>query len=383
MLTCQKHLFSLPDDITYLNCAYMGPLPEPVEMAGYQGVARKTLPYEITVPEFFEPSENLQCLFAELIHADDPGRVALMPSVSYGIANVARNIRLTPGQKIVTVDEVFPSNYYSWKRLADENRALLQVVKAPLRLTGRGREWNEKILEAIDYQTVAVALPHVHWADGTLFDLVAIRQRSREVGALLIIDGTQSVGALPFDAGEIQPDALLVAGYKWLLGPYGFGLAYYGPYFDDGTPIEENWINRLHSERFENLVNYQPAYRPGAQRYSVGESSQFVAVPMLTAALRLILDWGVENIQTYCRELTQPHLERLSEMGFWMEDARWRGSHLFGVRLPENVDIAMLKNEAAARKVFVSFRGDAVRISPHLYNNEYDMEQLINIFSDL
>ena len=380
MLTCQKHCFSLPEDVSYLNCAYMGPLPESVEIAGYQGIAKKALPYEISRSDFFQPVEDLCRLFARLIHLDDPQRVALIPSSSYGIANVVKNVNIQPGQKVVSVDEVFPSNYYPWKRLADENGAQIHLVKPPAGTLNRGMDWNEKLLEAIDNETIVVAMPHVHWTDGTLFDLKAIRAKTREVGALLIIDGTQSVGALPFDVREIQPDALIVAGYKWLLGPYGFGLAYYGPHFDQGEPIEENWINRLHSERFEDLVNYQPAYRPGAQRYSVGENSQFIAVAMLAASIGLILEWGVENIQTYCRQLSKPYLDELQDMGFWVENEAWRGHHLFGVRLPKDRNIELLKAEASVQQVYVSFRGEAVRVSPHVYNEAKDMEQLIRVF---
>ena len=107
-------------------------------------------------------------------------------------------------------------------------------------------------------------MSHIHWADGTLFDLKAIRQRTRDVGALLIIDGTQSIGALPFDIQEIQPDALICAGYKWLMGPYSLGLAYLGEFFDEGIPIEENWKNRHNSHHFARLVNYEDKYQPHA-----------------------------------------------------------------------------------------------------------------------
>ena len=91
---------------------------------------------------------------------------------------------------------------------------------------------------------------------------MALRQRTHEVGAQLVIDGTQSVGALPINVQELQPDALICAGYKWLMGPYSIALAYYGPYFDQGEPLEEGWINRYGSEDFTNLVQYQDRYQP-------------------------------------------------------------------------------------------------------------------------
>ena len=383
MLTCQKHLFSLPEDVVYLNCAYMGPLPEAVELAGYEGVARKTLPFEITAADFFTGVALLKSLFARLIHTDDAERVAIIPSVSYGIANVVRNVKAQKGQNIVLVDEIFPSNYYPWKRLADETGAELRVVGAPKTATGRGAAWNEKIMEAIDCQTVAASVPMNHWADGTLFDLAAFRKRTRELGALMIVDGSQSVGALPFDVQELQPDALICVGYKWMLGPYGLGMAYYGSYFDDGAPIEENWMNRLESENFQALVNYQPMYKPKAHRYCVGENSQFVSVAMQTASLKMILDWGVENIQAYCRQLSAPYCEKFSALGCSVEGPAHRSGHLFGIRLPGGVDLEQLKKEAQAANVFVSFRGNAVRISPNVYNDEHDFEKLLLVLKSV
>jgi selenocysteine lyase/cysteine desulfurase len=189
------------------------------------------------------------------------------------------------------------------------------------------------------------------------------------------------VGAYPFDLEKIQPDALICAGYKWLLGPYGTGLAYYGEQFDGGIPIEENWINRLNSEHFEALVNYQPAYKPKAHRYCVGESSQFIAVPMLLASIGLLLEWGVENIRDYCREISGIALEELKRMGCRVEDESWRCGHLFGIRFPEGVDLQQLSKEVAARKVFVSFRGNAMRVSPHVYNDGADLAKLTEAIS--
>lgn len=386
MLACQKHLFSLPENVAYLNCAYMSPQCEAVEMAGYQGVARKNRPFEISVADFFEPVVHLKKLFARLIRATDFERVAVIPSVSYGMANVVKNVKASPGQNIVTVAEVFPSNYYAWQRLAGETGATVRLVEAPTfpipAGRSRGEIWNEKILEAIDSQTIAVSLPHVHWADGTLFDLATIRRRSREVGAFLVIDGTQSVGILPFDFAAIEPDALICAGYKWMLGPYGLGLAWYGEHFDDGLPIEENWINRLGSDDFQNLVNYQPAYQPKAYRYCMGENSQFIAAPMLSAALELLLDWGVENLQAYAVQRSQPYLEKLEKMGCWVERPGYRGGHLAGVRLPAGADLEKLKSDATAANVYVSFRGSAVRVSTHVFNDVEDFERLLEVFEN-
>ena len=212
---------------------------------------------------------------------------------------------------------------------------------------------------------------------GTVFDLRAIRKTSREVGALLIIDGTQSVGALPFDVESIQPDALICAGYKWLLGPYALGLAYYGPYFDQGKPVEENWINRKNSENFAGLVHYESSYQPGSLRYEVGEHSNFIAVPMLLRAIEQLNQWQPENIQAYCRAITKRAIGDLQEAGFWIEEETYRAAHLFGIRAPLELDMQKLKTELVRKKIFVSYRGDAIRISPNVYNTKEDLKKLV------
>ncbi len=382
MLSSQKHLFSLPDDISYLNGAYMSPQLKSVEEAGIEALRRKGRPYEIEVKDFFEPVQQLREAFSRLLNIEEPGRVAVVPSASYGLAIVARNLPLQAGDNIVIVEEQFPSNYYTWQRLAEERGAEIRTVKAPA-AAPRSQYWSEHILDAIDARTAMVTLGNVHWADGTLFSLKAIRKRATEVGAWLVIDGTQSIGALPFDLQEVQPDALVCAGYKWLMGPYSIGLAYFGPVFDGGIPIEENWINRLDSEDFKNLVNYQPAYQPLAGRYSMGEQSNFILAPMLLRAIEQLLEWGVPDIQAYCRELMREPLQQLVDMGCRVEPEAQRAHHLVGVRLPEGVDVERLKAVFQKNGVYVSLRGSAVRVSCHLYNEAQDVERLVECFREV
>lgn len=376
MLTCKRNKFTLPPSITYLNCAYMSPLLKSVEKAGIRGLRIKRNPARITVEDFFSDSEALRKAFAQLIHAADPSRIVIVPSVSYGMANVALNIRLQKGENMVVAEGQFPSNVYPWKRLCDTHGAELKIVSPPENIFHRGQGWNERILEQITSSTRAVAIAPVHWADGTRFDLEAIRQRTRETGSLLIVDGTQAVGAMPFDVSRLQPDALICAGYKWLLGPYGIGLAYYGPHFDDGIPVEENWINRENSHDFANLVEYEPTYRPGALRYEVGEHSNFILVPMLLKAVQQLINWGPERIEAYCRHISRDAIRSLQERGFWIEEEAWRGAHLWGIKPPEGTDLNRVKEHLLQHRIYVSYRGQFIRISPYVYNTEKDMARL-------
>ena len=269
-LSNQKHLFNIPEDVTYLNIASLSPAFKAVEEAGINAVLKKTQPYLLTINDYFDPVAELKSLFAQLIDVEEPNRIVLNPSASYGIANVVNNIILQSTDEVLIIDEQFPSNYYSWKKLTDKYNASLKFVKAPEVQQDKGKHWNKAILAAISKKTAVVSMGQVHWSNGTLFDLKSIRQKTREHNALLIIDGCQSIGANPFSVKEIQPDAVVCAGYKWLFGPYGGAFAYYGPLFDNGNPIEENWINRLDSEDFTGLTEYQSEYKPFAHRYTSG-----------------------------------------------------------------------------------------------------------------
>ena len=379
MLTCQKHQFSLPADLHYLNGAYMSPLSKAVEAAGQSGVARKTVPSRIVPDDFFSESNLARQRFAALVNAD-PQRIAIIPAASYGMATVARNLTVHAGQNIVILHEQFPSNVYTWHQFRDQGVEIVTV--SPPEGDQRGQGWNERLLESITPDTACVALGHVHWTDGTLFDLVTIGKRAREVGAALIIDGTQSVGALPFDVREIQPDALIVAGYKWLMGPYSSGFAYYGERFDHGTPIEDSWIARRGSEDFSRLVDYQDDYAAGAVRFDVGERSNPIIIPMIIAALDELHDRGVSRIQHYCAELTKPFVEDAKALGYRVEDEAWRAAHLMGLRLPAGVQLDRLTALLQERQIMVSVRGDAVRVSPNVYNDTADLHALTQVLKE-
>ncbi|HEX9109009.1 MAG TPA: aminotransferase class V-fold PLP-dependent enzyme [Longimicrobiales bacterium] len=377
MLTCKRDFFSIPEDQHYLNAAYMGPLSRASQEAAQRAVRRKALPYTIESRDFFEESDEARALFARLVNIPAPQSVALIPSVSYGVGIAARNLTARAGQSIVLVEEEFPSNVYPWRALAREKGLHIRTVGAPVAVPNRAEEWSQALLEAIDADTACVALPQVHWADGTIFDLESIARRCREVSAMLVVDGTQSVGAFPFDVERIRPDVLVVAGYKWLLGPYSMGLLYLAPrLLAEGRPLEETWLGRVGAEDFAGLVRYRDEYQPGAARFDVGERSNFLLMPILVTALRQLLEWGVEDIQAYCRALSTPLVEDARELGFTAEEDAWRAPHLFGLRLPAGLDSARLQQALAERAVHVSRRGSALRIAPHVYNDKRDTAAL-------
>lgn len=376
-MNCQKHLFDLDDNHHYLNCAFLSPLLKSVEEAGISGIQSKKRPWEVTPNHFFEDSERVRSLFAKLVHADSPESVAILPAVSYGMGIVAKNLPAKKGGNVVVAGDQFPSNVYPWMRFCEENDCELKIVEAPKQFENRGKVWNEQILEAIDSQTVLVAMANVHWTDGTLFDLEEIGKVARSHDAFFVIDGTQSVGALPFDVQKVQPDALICAGYKWLMGPYGTALGYFGPRLMNGIPLEEGWIARKNSRDFAGLVDYEEEYESGARRFDVGQRSNFINMPMMVKALEQILEWNPAEIQNYCREISRDSILKLKEHGFRFEEEQYRAAHLFGIYLPDSASKEEIREKLARQNIHVSVRGSAIRVSPNVYNTRGDLEKVV------
>jgi selenocysteine lyase/cysteine desulfurase len=369
ILENQRELFELPEGITYLNCAYMSPQLRSVREVGEWAVARKARPWEITPDHFFEDAEKSRALFARLVGAQADG-VALIPSVSYGIAVAAANVKVESGEDILILEDQFPSNVYSWRELAARKEAKVVTVPRP-----PDHDWTSAVLGHLGENTAVVAVPNCHWTDGSLLELRRIGGRAREVGAALVVDGIQSLGAHPFDVAEVGPDFLVASAYKWLLGPYGVGFLYVGEDYREGAPIEHNWINRRGSENFSGLVGYEDAFQPGARRYDVGERSNFVLLPMATEALRQILDWGVENVSETVGTLTDVIEEEAKKRGIEAIPAQRRARHMVGLKLGSHApqDLAA---RLAREGVFVSVRGESVRLSPHLYNTAEEVDRL-------
>ena len=374
-MRCQRHLFSLPETQHYLNCAYMSPLLKSVQEVGAAAIRLKASPADITGADFFDPVETLRERFATLINTS-ASRIACIPAASYGVAVAVHNTSLGAGQNVVIPAEEFPSNVYGWMAACDRSGAELRLVDRPDGPPSASA-WSTRVLEAIDRNTAAVTLTDIHWTDGTPFDVDAIGRRAREVGALFVIDGTQSVGALPFDFDRLQPDLLVCAGYKWLLGPYQYGVIAVGDRLLDGEPFEHNWINRKDSENFSNLSDYRREYGVGARRFDTGERSNFILVAMLNEGLKQILNWGVTSIRDHCTELSGELEAALADSPYMMAPAKDRSSHLFGIRVPDAERLPALLEDLRRREVHVSQRGTSLRVSPHVYNTPDDVGALV------
>jgi selenocysteine lyase/cysteine desulfurase len=368
-----RDLFEIPEGITYLNCASMAPQLRSVTEAGLRAVRTKTSPWNLSGPEWFAGSEELRALAARVMGTDSDG-VVLVPAASYGIATAAANLPLARGQTIVILHQQFPSNVYAWYELAKKNGGRVVVAQRE-----PGVDWTEALMRAIDDHTAIVAVPQCHWTDGSKVDLERVGQRARAVGASLVIDASQSLGASPLSLERVQPDFLTAVGYKWLLGPYGLGYLYVAPKWrESGTPLEQSWIARAGSDDFSRLVDHTDAFRPGARRFDMGESPQFVLAPMAIAALQQVLAWGVERIQQTLSLLTEKVAQLAADIDWALLPREQRSAHMIGIRHAGGIPAGLpqLLHDA---NVFVSVRGDSIRIAPHLYNDAGDIERLFAV----
>lgn len=369
MLDQQRHLFDLPDDITFLDMAARSPLPKAVHAAGVTGLARKYHPWDLDLNQPPAEAEAMRRLFAGLIGAgaDD---VAIVNSTAYAAATAARNLPLGAGRKIVLLEAQFPSNVLVWRQLAHERGARLQFVPRPA-----DGDWTAAVLEHLDADTDIATLPPCHWSDGSSLDLMAIGARCREIGAAFVVDGTQAIGAMPFDVAEIQPDFVACSAYKWLFCPYTLGFLYAAPHRQDGTPLEFHGWN--HSGAGTIGTGYPEDYNKGARRYDMGEINNLINMPMAVVALELLNEWTPAAIQAYIKPLTDAVAAGARTRGWSVPADAHRVGHYIGMTpptaLPDDI-VERLKG----RRVFVSQRGAGLRASPHVFNDLDDIGHLFD-----
>ncbi len=374
MLDCQRDLFKMDPKVTYLNCAYMGPLPVKSLEAGRAAMGYEAQPWTLSVDDFFTHTDRARELVAGLIGADNID-IAIVPSVSYGIATAAANLKSTIGEgdEIVLLDEQFPSNVYAWRDLAKETGAKIITVARPA-----DDDWTRAVLSCLTPKTRVAALPACHWSDGTSLDLTHISRHLKELNAALVLDLTQSLGAQPFSVEEVEVDFMVCAAYKWLLGPYSVGFMYVNPKHHGGTPIEKNWLPKKGSSDFAGLVRYRDEYEPGAKRFDVGENSNFTLMPVAVASLELLNGLGVSQVQAYIEGLTDDIARRAKGMGLGVAERELRSAHIVGLRLPGQPPTGLTEHLANAG-VSVSLRGESIRVSPNIYNDTSDIDCLFKV----
>ena len=369
MIGNQRHLFDIPESVTYLNCASQSPLLRASVTAGEKGVSRKAHPWGSMREDAAREAEEARALFARLIGAtaDD---IALVPATSYGMAVAAANLDVGGGQEILVLQEQFPSNYYAWHHLAETRKARIVAVRRP-----DDGDWTSAVLSHIGVDTAIAALPPCHWTDGSRLDLETIGAACRSVGAALAIDGTQFVGAAPFDVESVQPDFMVCSAYKWLLCPYSLAFLYVAPHRQSGIPIEFHAAARSGGR---NASGYALDYVDTARRFDMGERNNFISLPMAVAALTQLNDWTPQSVASGLAPLIQQVADGAVERGYQVPPAAHRVSHFIGLRA-ETPTANDLVDRFAAEGVYISLRGGGIRVSPHLFADGFDIDRFFDV----
>lgn len=372
IITSQRHLFDIPDEIAYFNCAYNSPqLNESLNRLLF-GVRTKSHPWERTSASFFDDAEKIRSLSSSIFGGDADG-YAVVPAASYGLSTAARAVEphLKSGDRILVIAEEFPSNVLPWKRTAQEVGAVLETVPSP-----EHGDWTQAILDRVCRGVKVVAVSTCHWTNGAYIDLRPIGNACRDMGSILVVDATQSLGAMPFPLAEVKPDFLVAAGYKWLLCPYGFSLLYVSEQWRNARPLEETWLARDNAEDFTALIKYSDTYMPGARRFDVGEKCTASILPGAIAALEQILEWGVENIAASLSKVNSTIAAHLEQLGFSLPEEAQRCPHMFGAQLPVTHTGNMVA-ELKKTNIYISQRGNSIRFAPHLHVSNHDVNRLI------
>lgn len=369
-LSCRA-LFEIPDDVAYFNTAYNAPLLRASRDALVCGAGAKLRPWERAPGDFFADAETLRDVSAALF-GTAAENFAIVPAASYGISTAARILepRLQAGDHILVAAQEFPSNIFPWQRIAAERGAAIRTAGRPA-----DGDWTRAVLAALDPSVRIAALSACHWTDGATFDLVAIGAACRANGTVLVLDVTQSLGAVPLDLAAVRPDFMVAAGYKWLLCPYGFSLLYVDPRWHGERPLEESWLARSNAQDFTRLADYCAEYRAGARRYDVGETCVTTVLPGAIAALRQIEQWGIAGIVARLGAITDRIAAAVAPLGYEILAPHFRSRHILGLSVagdPQDL-IGLLR----ARNIHVSQRGDAIRIAPHLHVTDSDVDRLI------
>ncbi len=367
----RRDLFDVPEDVAYLNTAYISPAPKQALEVAHRAIdERRARPWTTAASDFFTEADEARKIAGRMFGGDAEG-IAIVPAASYGLATAAKNLKLERGQEVLIHADGFPSDLYTWRIAAEAVGAKVTQVQRR-----QGETWGEALSEAMNPAVAVVSTVHAHWCDGGQVDLVSVGAQVRKNGGALVVDLTQSLGALPFDVQTIRPDFVFSACYKWLCGPYSIGFMWVAPQHRGGVGIEQNWILRSRSQDFANLIDYDSEYAPGARRFDQGERANFQLMPQAMVGMQLLLDLDPAQISAELGRLNAEIALRLEKLGCRAESERVRAPHYLSLRLPSDAPSGIIVG-LNAEKIYISQRGPNLRITPHVHNTEADVERMI------
>ena len=374
MLSSQRALFDIPADVAYLNAAAWSPLPRATQDAARAAVARKGQPWKLGADFADAQHERARAAAAVLIGAE-PRDIALVSSVGYGVAIAGKVLPIPRGSRVLVLENDHTSPVLEWIARADTQGFTVETVAQPA-----DGDWTSAVLEAIERPGAPplslASISSVHWSDGGLLDLLKIRDVLRRHGAALLVDATHSVGVIAMDVKALDPDFLIFPTYKWVLGPYGRAFVYVARRHQDGVPLEQTAFGRR-NVRAENPVYFDDTrYLADARRYDMGERDHFISMEMAAIGMEMMASWGAEAIVQRLSALTGRMADGLAGANVRLPDARFRAPHILCLGFSGDV-LPGLMPALAKEQVYVAARLGRMRVSPHVYNDEADVDRFV------
>ena len=374
MLPSQRALFDIPREVCFLNAASWSPLPLATQEAGQIGVARKGRPWLIDNAFAADQYERTRTAAARLINADADD-IALISSVGYGVATAAKILAVPAKSRVLVLADDHSSPVLEWMARAETQGFTVEVVQRP----GNG-DWTAALADTISRPGAApialASISSVHWSDGGMVDLDLIAAALRSRGARLLIDATQSVGVLPLDVRALDPDFVVFPTYKWLLGPYGRAFLYVAKRHQDNIPLEQTSYGRRAVRAEQATYFADTRYVADARRFDMGERDHFVSMEMASISMEMLAPWGSAAIVERLGGLTGRIAEGLRDTGIAIPEPRLRAPHILSLSFPDGPANALVK-QLAAQNIHVAPRLGRMRISPHVYNDETDVDRFV------
>lgn len=364
-----RELFPVTKGYIYMNHAAVSPLPAPVREAMERHLADVSEHGTARWKEWEEAVEGGRALAARLLGCG-PDEIAFLKNTSEGIAAVANGLDWQPGDNVVLPAVEFPANVYPWLNLARRG----VVVKFVPEVEGRIR--CRDILQAIDNRTRVVSISFVQFRSGFRADLKTIGRECRRRGILFCVDAIQGLGALPLDVRDMQIDFLAADGHKWLLGPEGAAIFFCSRQaMPRLNPSEVGWLS---VENQWDLLAYKLELKPDARRFECGTLNT-VGIRGLVAAMEFLLDVGIERIESRVLELTDLLCAGLERKGYRLLSPRGASEKSGIVSFyPKSEGAFELYRRLIAERIVVSPRERLLRVSPHFYNTEEEIERLLS-----
>ncbi|HLX14355.1 MAG TPA: aminotransferase class V-fold PLP-dependent enzyme [Bradyrhizobium sp.] len=372
MLASQRGLFDIPRDICYLNSASYSPLPLRTQEAARAAVGRKGAPWTLEASFANRQHERARQAAARLINAD-AGDVALISSISYGVATAAKLLTIPRGARVLVLENDHSSPVLEWQTRADAQGFVVETVRRP-----DDGDWTSAVLEAIERKgapPVALAsISSVHWSDGGLIDIEKVGAALRRQGAVFLIDATHGTGVLAMDVKNLDPDFVLFPTYKWLLGPYGRAFIYIAKRHQNGIPLEQTAFGRR-GVRSEDAVYFADLnYVADARRFDMGERDHFISLEMAAIGMEMMAEWGAVAVTERLAMLTERIANGLRGTGVHLPDRRLRAPHILSIGFDGGLPAGLVE-ELAREGIHVAARLGRMRISPHVFNDEEDADR--------